>query len=133
MCALAAHGYVFRTYQDAAGITHVQSGIRGFGWTVLLTVLFVAGATLYEGLVTAAAGRTVGKMAVGIRTTVVAAPGQRISGERAALRFLAFNAPAVILYLGSLYTLLDEAWCLWDPGRQCLHDKLARTIVVNDR
>jgi uncharacterized RDD family membrane protein YckC len=28
---------------------------------------------------------------------------------------------------------LDYLWMLWDPQRQCLHDKAARTIVVKLR
>jgi uncharacterized RDD family membrane protein YckC len=27
---------------------------------------------------------------------------------------------------------LDPLWCLWDDKRQCLHDKAAGTIVIND-
>jgi uncharacterized RDD family membrane protein YckC len=32
--------------------------------------------------------------------------------------------------LGGLFGLLNELWVLWDPRRQCLHDKVARTIVI---
>jgi hypothetical protein len=28
--------------------------------------------------------------------------------------------------------LLDVLWCLWDEERQCLHDKVASTVVVNE-
>jgi uncharacterized RDD family membrane protein YckC len=28
--------------------------------------------------------------------------------------------------------IINSLWCLWDPDRQCLHDKVADTIVVND-
>jgi uncharacterized RDD family membrane protein YckC len=28
--------------------------------------------------------------------------------------------------------LLDPLWCLWDDKRQCLHDKVADSIVVNE-
>jgi hypothetical protein len=28
--------------------------------------------------------------------------------------------------------LLDDLWCLWDEDRQCLHDKIVKTMVIND-
>jgi uncharacterized RDD family membrane protein YckC len=34
--------------------------------------------------------------------------------------------------LVSVLGLLDVIWCLWDEERQCLHDKVASTLVVND-
>ena len=33
-------------------------------------------------------------------------------------------------FLGSGLSILDPAWLLWDPKRQCLHDKVADTVVV---
>jgi len=35
--------------------------------------------------------------------------------------------------LGSVYSLLDDLWPLWDGKRQALHDKVARTNVVRTR
>jgi hypothetical protein len=35
--------------------------------------------------------------------------------------------------LGSVYSLLDDLWPLWDGRRQALHDKVARTNVVRTR
>jgi uncharacterized RDD family membrane protein YckC len=35
--------------------------------------------------------------------------------------------------LGSVYSLLDDLWPLWDGQRQALHDKVARTNVVRTR
>lgn len=35
---------------------------------------------------------------------------------------------SIVPWLG----FLDPLWCLWDENRQCLHDKAADTIVVND-
>ena len=29
-----------------------------------------------------------------------------------------------------LFALINESWLLWDPRRQCLHDKAAGTVVV---
>jgi uncharacterized RDD family membrane protein YckC len=32
--------------------------------------------------------------------------------------------------LGSMLSIIDPAWLLWDPKRQALHDKVADTVVV---
>jgi uncharacterized RDD family membrane protein YckC len=32
--------------------------------------------------------------------------------------------------VGGLFALINESWLLWDPRRQCLHDKAAGTVVV---
>jgi len=37
----------------------------------------------------------------------------------------------VIGFLGWI-GLVDSLWCLWDTNRQCLHDKVADSIVIND-
>ena len=39
----------------------------------------------------------------------------------------------VVPSVGGLFALINEAWLLWDPRRQCLHDKAARTVVVKTR
>jgi len=35
--------------------------------------------------------------------------------------------------MASLFALLNVLWALWDPKRQCLHDKVARTQVIRTR
>ena len=45
---------------------------------------------------------------------------------------LALTLLGLVPLLGSVFGLLsslDEAWLLWDPRRQCLHDKIADTLV----
>ena len=32
-----------------------------------------------------------------------------------------------------LFFFIDSLWCLWDPRRQTLHDKIARTVVTTRR
>jgi uncharacterized RDD family membrane protein YckC len=46
----------------------------------------------------------------------------------------AFSRAAVPWFAGILgwLGLLDSLWCLWDADRQCLHDKIVGTLVVND-
>jgi uncharacterized RDD family membrane protein YckC len=72
-------------------------------------------------------GQTVGKRALRIRVMCVdpAAPLTRgVAAKRWAIQFV---VPSVVAIFG----LLDGLWQLWDkPFRQCLHDKVAGTVVV---
>ncbi|HXB48231.1 MAG TPA: RDD family protein [Streptosporangiaceae bacterium] len=88
----------------------------------------------------AAWGATIGKRALGTR--VVTATDRSAIGIRAAgIRTVAFLVgPAVCLLLpgpfniaGGLLWLADTGLPLLDPQAQCLHDKLARTIVIRQR
>jgi uncharacterized RDD family membrane protein YckC len=36
-------------------------------------------------------------------------------------------------YACGLWGFVDSLWCLWDPTRQCVHDKPAKTLVVTTR
>ncbi|GGK12645.1 RDD family protein [Pilimelia terevasa] len=74
-------------------------------------------------------GQTPGRRALGIRV-VPLAPGAALTrgmlGRRWLLASLATGFVPGLL-------LLDGLWQLWDkPYRQCLHDKLADTVVVED-
>jgi uncharacterized RDD family membrane protein YckC len=74
-------------------------------------------------------GQTLGKRA--LRTRVVTAYGRApINVATAAKRSAVYALVPALPLLGGLFALLNEAWCLWDLRRQCLHDKAARTIVI---
>jgi uncharacterized RDD family membrane protein YckC len=47
---------------------------------------------------------------------------------RSFARAILYAASGLLSYFGAVNYL----WCLWDPNRQCLHDKVVGTIVVND-
>ncbi|HUB40143.1 MAG TPA: RDD family protein [Streptosporangiaceae bacterium] len=88
----------------------------------------------------AAWGATIGKRALGTR--VVTATDRSAIGVRAAgIRAVAFLVgPAACLLLpgpfnipGGLLWLADTGLPLLDPQAQCLHDKIARTIVIRQR
>ncbi len=66
-------------------------------------------------------GRTPGKAFMGLR--VVTINGKRLSLLRAILRLIGYLLSALPLYLGFLWTLIDDR-------RQGWHDKLAGTCVV---
>ncbi|MEY9965787.1 putative RDD family membrane protein YckC [Streptacidiphilus sp. MAP12-16] len=84
---------------------------------------------LYEGLMlTLAGGQTVGKKAMRIRVAVLA-DGSAPVGSTGWIRAAVWTLPEVIC---CLWLPLDALWCTWDrPYRQCLHDKAAKTVVVN--
>lgn len=89
---------------------------------------------VYEITLTAMRGQTIGKMALGIKV-LRAEDGGRVGWGGAAIRWFVPAAvgripePAV----STVGTLLIYLWMLWDPMRQGLHDKAARTVVVRIR
>jgi len=102
------------------------------GTTLKLTVLQLVVAALYVIPMIKLRAATLGKMATGIRVRPMNAEGLPTWGQ-SVLRFVGFQVLASVPQIGSLYGLLDVLWCLWDPRRQCLHDKIASTAVVYRR
>lgn len=95
------------------------------GSTLLIYLLLVG---VYQVVLTALRGQTIGKMAVG--TKVIDPETGRIPSWQSS--FIRWGAPAAlstIPYLGFL-AIGMYAWLLWDARRQGLHDKAARTLVV---
>ncbi|MCO6419685.1 RDD family protein [Siccirubricoccus sp. KC 17139] len=72
------------------------------------------------------AGRqaTPGKWVLGLRI-VAAEDGGQVPIGRLVARYLGYIVSGLPFGLGFF-------WMLWDPRRQCWHDKLARTLVVRD-
>jgi uncharacterized RDD family membrane protein YckC len=102
----------------------------GFIW-IYLTVFgsFLATgvvAVLYEAVATTRYGRTLGKRWLHIRP--VRTNGTALGWGRSFGRSGVYWASGLFSWIG----LLDPLWCLWDVNRQCLHDKAADTIVIND-
>jgi len=80
-------------------------------------------------------GATPGKMVVGIsvRLRDKAGPLPFVDAvKRTAVKEAgtAFGLVPVVGALGSLFTLLDGLWPLWDDKKQAIHDKAASTNVV---
>ncbi|NJP89731.1 RDD family protein [Nonomuraea sp. FMUSA5-5] len=71
-------------------------------------------------------GQTLGKKLFGLR--VVSEFGGRIGVGQAAVRQAVFTALGWLCCVGSL---VDLGWILFDPRKQAVHDKAARTVVVN--
>jgi uncharacterized RDD family membrane protein YckC len=74
-------------------------------------------------------GQTIGKRIMGTKV-VTADTRSPISGQAACGRAAVYALVPVVPSLGSLFALINESWLLWDPRRQCLHDKAAGTVVV---
>jgi uncharacterized RDD family membrane protein YckC len=97
-------------------------------------------ALVYYWVQHAAWGATVGKRLTGVRV-VRAADQARIGVQTAGIRTVAFLAgPAIFLLLaspvnvaGGLLWAADTGLTLLDPRAQCLHDKVAGTLVLKKR
>lgn len=89
---------------------------------------------VYSVVFTHLLGGTPGKLMVGIRVRSWDESGRPTWGQALA-RWLTREAIAQITFagIGSVYWMLDSVWLLWDPRRQCLHDKVPATVVVQRR
>ena len=104
--------------------------VPGFVW-LELTVFACALTTgllmvAYETVAVAHFGRTLGMAWLHIRPLRVF--GGRLGWGRSFGRAAIFWLAGLLGWIG----LLDPLWCLWDDRRQCLHDKVADSIVIND-
>ncbi|RCV54226.1 RDD family protein [Marinitenerispora sediminis] len=113
------------------------SGDLTLGARVIGAVVGFVIAVVYEALMLAAFGRTVGKMVMRLQVVPITGPAPRLPMSAAVLRALTWYLPAFlnwIPYIGwliSLVPVLNGLWPLWDkPNRQSLNDKVAKTVVV---
>ncbi len=108
-------------------LNHTIAGMIG---TFVLLGLGTAVITFgYDWLQHGLWGQTLGKRALGTKV-VTADTRSRISGRAACGRAAVYALAPGVPYVGSMFGLLDDLWLTWDPRRQCLHDKAARTVVV---
>lgn len=124
-------GQDFRDLIDAAeaGVTEPDVGpiiVSFLMLTLVSTVLTAA----YEIVLIALRGATLGKMALGLKVEREGAPAGAAGPGwgPSVIRWATAVLPQIVI--GFLW-LIDPLWCLWDPKRQCLHDKAASTIVVH--
>jgi uncharacterized RDD family membrane protein YckC len=112
--APGAHGAIGRVFTTTIGPYLI----------VLVATVIVA--ITYYWLLTGYWGTTIGKRALGT-WVVTAADRSRVSLPGSFLRALIFVVGGEIV---PLFFLADNLWLVWDPRRQALHDKAARTLVV---
>jgi uncharacterized RDD family membrane protein YckC len=108
----------------AAGNWQGAFSISGFALTGLLTLALLV-VTIY---LVHKNGQTVGKKIVGIK--VVRTDRSRASlGRIFWLRNFVNALPGMIPYVGGIYNLVDTLF-IFSESRQCIHDKIADTVVV---
>ncbi|MFF4606677.1 RDD family protein [Streptomyces sp. NPDC001339] len=111
----------FSTSSAEAGKQSTVSGVTMLAYLV------------YEGLMLAHRGQTVGKMAMSIRVAMLS-NGSIPTGQAAWVRAAVYTLPEIVPCCGFLFWLVNVLWCTWDkPYQQCLHDKAAKTVVVSTR
>jgi uncharacterized RDD family membrane protein YckC len=104
-------------YKNAFSSTGM--GLAGLGSLLLLVITVYL---VYKN------GQTIGKKLVGIK--VVRSDFSRASFSRIFwLRNVVNAIPGAIPLLGNLYALIDHLF-IFGERRQCLHDKIASTVVV---
>jgi uncharacterized RDD family membrane protein YckC len=109
------------------GVSQMMAGMVG---TFLLIGLGVGVVSFgYDWLQHGLWGQTIGKRVMGTKV-VTADTRAPISGPAACGRAAVYALVPVVPSVGGLFALINESWLLWDPRRQCLHDKAARTVVV---
>ena len=120
------------------------SGVKvaGIGQRVAAYLLdiFLFFATLIIGyiiwwLFTVSRGQTPGKRLVGIRVMRIDGTSSRWGWtfiRESLVKFGLFVVATAALTTG-LATVLDLLWAFWDKDRQTLHDKIVKTVVVDDR
>lgn len=119
---LAVAGLVSWKADDPGGALTTSADLRTS--TVSALAYFV-----YEGLMLTRRGQTLGKMALGIRVAMLES-GAVPAGSAGWSRAFVYSVSAWICCLWPVNVL----WHLFDrPYRQCLHDKVAGTVVVSTR
>jgi uncharacterized RDD family membrane protein YckC len=109
---------------DTSDILHAMLAGRG---TIITVVALIAWCIVTAWFV-AANGQSIGKRLVGIK--VVRTDGSPASFARIfLLRNVVNGLPNLLPYIGWLYQLVDPL-LIYQDSRQCLHDRIADTIVV---
>jgi uncharacterized RDD family membrane protein YckC len=118
--------------QNAMNHAFSQAFAQAFGEILLLIAAAAVIMFVYDWAQHALWGQTLGKRALGTKV-VTADTRSKISGGAAASRAAVYALAPLVPFVGGIFGLLNELWLLWDPQRQCLHDKAARTVVVKVR
>jgi len=96
---------------------------------LIMSIIAIALWFAYEVPATANTGQTLGKRLLGIK--VARLDGKPFTFGQSIRRWFVIGFPTLLGACGWPLWLLDCLWCTWDrPARQCLHDKVAQTVVV---
>jgi uncharacterized RDD family membrane protein YckC len=122
--ALVAAGTADLESIDTMNILRTLVGGPGTTITVLALIVW----SIVTTWLVATNGQSIGKRLVGIK--VVRTDGSRASFARIfLLRNVVNSLPNFLPYVGWLYQLIDPM-LIYQESRQCLHDRIADTIVV---
>jgi uncharacterized RDD family membrane protein YckC len=100
------------------------------GHMLLVLVAYCLISFAYDWIQHGLWGQTIGKRAVGT-IVVSASDGSQVGAGAAGGRAAVYALPSIVPFVGWLFGLLNELWLLWDPNRQCVHDRAARTVVIS--
>jgi uncharacterized RDD family membrane protein YckC len=110
--------------------SNVRPPTPGIFWIYLAaigaTAVFAVARIAYEVVAIAHYGHTLGEKWLRLRP--LRTDGSPVGWGHAFGRAAIYALSNIFGWLG----FLDPLWCLWDGNRQCIHDKVADTIVVND-
>jgi len=106
-----------------------------YKWMLIITLISMVVAFVYEVFFLSRSGATPGKKAVGIsvRLRDAAGPPSVVVVLKRYGVYTGLGVLAAIPLVGTLFSLLsllDVLWPLWDDKKQALHDKVAATNVV---
>lgn len=103
---------------------------RDSGAAAAQQLVYVVVYTGYEGLMLSRSGQTVGKRLLNIRVAMLE-DGAVPRGVPGWFRAAVYALPVLLPCCGTVFWLVNVLFCTWDrPWRQCVHDKAARTVVV---
>jgi uncharacterized RDD family membrane protein YckC len=100
--------------------------INPFGVVINLAALAWA---LYQGYLAGQTGQSMGMKQAGLRL-VDTRTGQNLGGSQGLVRNLLFLTLPLCGCVGWFVVGLDSLFPLWDPQKQTLRDKIAKSIVV---
>lgn len=137
-----ASGFIVALIFDSI-LSASSSACNGYGCTAAAGTGFLAGilldflfvgliGILYEPFMLGKYNYTLGMKALNIRVhrlDNIPELGYGKSFGRSAVKWL----PGIIPFVGFIFELINFGWCLWDPNRQCLHDKAVNTVVINTK
>jgi uncharacterized RDD family membrane protein YckC len=117
-----SHTSTTTTYADGSASQYASFNLNWEGISIQVAIALLYGMLLCGSK----RGQTVGMMAVGVRA--VDGSGESIGYLRAVWRAFFEYLMAVLLFIP---WIIDMLFPLWDPMRQCLHDKVSRTLVID--
>ena len=131
-------GDYFQKVMDAAkaGSSTVQDPPPDFATSIIqVSLIMLVVYVIYEVAFLTWRGATPGRMVVGISVRLrdqAGPPPLAVVLRRTAVKEgpASLGGVPFLGTMGSMFSLIDVLWPLWDPKKQAIHDKVAKTNVV---